>query len=118
MFFRFPSDALWNPERSVVEFGIAWANMRAWCGFPGACSNSCFQMPPPRNAASKPIIFTGPRLELIAELKLRQAVDRRRECRDHRSRSKGPGNPGALSTPYRLSPGRSMRAAQQASSGR
>ena len=22
MFFRFPPDARWNPERSVVEFGI------------------------------------------------------------------------------------------------
>jgi hypothetical protein len=22
MFFRFPPDASWNPERSVVEFGV------------------------------------------------------------------------------------------------
>ncbi len=39
-------------------------------------------------------------------------VDRRRECRDHRSRSAGKGNPGESPTPYRLSPGRFMRAAQ------
>jgi hypothetical protein len=54
MFFHFPADARWNPERSVVEFGIGSANMRVWCAFPG------FQKRRRRNAASKPIIFTGP----------------------------------------------------------
>jgi hypothetical protein len=28
MFVRFPPDARWNPERSVVEFGIGVASMK------------------------------------------------------------------------------------------
>ena len=35
VFFRFPPDARWNPECSVVEFGLVWASMKAWCVFPG-----------------------------------------------------------------------------------
>jgi hypothetical protein len=41
-----------------------------------------------------------------------QAVDRRRQRRDHRTRFAGAGSPGA--SPHRLSPGRFTRAAQQA----
>jgi len=40
MFFRFPPDARWNPERSAVEFGIGMGEYRAWCAFPGACSST------------------------------------------------------------------------------
>jgi hypothetical protein len=28
MFVRFPTDARWNPERSVIEFGIGVASMK------------------------------------------------------------------------------------------
>jgi hypothetical protein len=45
--------------------------VRAWCGFPGASSKSCFRRPPGLNFASKPIIFIG-RLEIIAERKVRR----------------------------------------------
>ena len=43
MFFRFPPDARWNPERFVVEFGIGVGE------YEGVVHD-----------ASKPIIFTGP----------------------------------------------------------
>jgi hypothetical protein len=59
MFFCFPPDARWNPERSVVEFGIGVGEYEGVVRVPGACSKSCFQRPPRPNAASKPITSTG-----------------------------------------------------------
>src|SRR6516225_6602407 len=51
-------DGVPNETPSSSESG--WATMKAWCGYPGACSKSCFRRPPRLNDASKPIIFIGP----------------------------------------------------------
>jgi hypothetical protein len=60
MFFRFPPDARWNPERSVVEFGIGIGEYEGVVRFSGACSKSCFQVSRRLNTALKATIFTGP----------------------------------------------------------
>src|SRR5712671_4118661 len=112
---RFPPDARWNPERSVVEFGIGLGEYEGLV----RVSRRVFQLllldasTPERCLETDHLQRT--RLEIVAERKVRrQAVDRRPECRDHLSRSAGTGSPGAPSTPHRPSPGRFIRAAQQA----
>jgi hypothetical protein len=60
MFFRFPPDARWNPDRITVEFGIGVGEYEGVVrAFPGASSKSCYWKPSRLNAASKPTIFTG-----------------------------------------------------------
>lgn len=114
MFFRFPPDARWNSERSVVEFGIGVGEYEGVVRI----SRRVFQIllpeaptpercleayPPPDPARTHRGTEGSP-----------QAVDRRGQCRNHRSRFAGTVCPGASSAPHRLSPGRFMRAAQQA----
>ena len=115
MFFRFPPDARWNPDQNAVEFGIGVGEYEGVVrGFPArvpntACRGSHTRTLPRSLPSSSDSARTHRRAEGSS-----QAVDRRWECRDHRSRSAGTRNPGASSTPHRLSPGRFMRAAQQA----
>jgi hypothetical protein len=60
MFFRFPPDTRWNPERSVVEFGIGIGDYEASFACPGASFSSYSRKAQLLNAASKPITFTVP----------------------------------------------------------
>jgi hypothetical protein len=114
MFFRFPPDARWNPECSVVEFGIGVGEYEGVV----RVSRRTFQillpeapytrtmprsLPPSPNPAR-----THSRAESSAA-----AVDRRRQRRDHRSRSERTRRPGASRAPHRISPGCFMRATQQ-----
>ena len=115
MFFRFPPDARWNPERSLVEFGIGVGEYEGVVRI----SRRVFQILVPETLTPERCLegyyIHRPRFELIAERKVRRRqLNRRWERRDHRSRSSGTGSPGASSTSHRLSPGRFMRAAQQA----
>lgn len=59
MFFRFPPDARWNSERSVVEFGIGVGEYEGVVRVSGRVSESCFQRLRRLNAASKRTTFTG-----------------------------------------------------------
>jgi hypothetical protein len=43
MFFRFPLMHVGTPSALSSSSGSALANMRVWCGFPGACSKSCYR---------------------------------------------------------------------------
>ena len=58
MFFRFPPDARWNPDRNTVEFGIGVGEYESGV----RVSKRVFQIlvSQHRNGASKPIIFTRP----------------------------------------------------------
>ena len=72
MFFRFPPDARWNPERSVVEFGIGVGEYEGVV----RVSRRAFQillpesLPPERCLEAYHLHRT--RLELIAERKVRR----------------------------------------------
>jgi len=95
MFFRFPPDARWNPERSLVEFGIGVGEYEGVVRI----SRRVFQI----------LLPETPTPERCLEAYQPQAVDGRWECRDHRSRSAGTrGRTG--SAPDWLSPGRFMTA--------
>ena len=59
MFFRFPPDARWSPERAVVEFGIGVGEYEGVVRVSRRVFKSCFQRPPRLNGASKAITFTG-----------------------------------------------------------
>ena len=59
MFFRFPPDARWNPERSLVEFGIGVGEYEGVV----RVSRRVFQILLPETPTperSKRTIFTGP----------------------------------------------------------
>jgi hypothetical protein len=105
MFFRFPPDARWNPDRNTVEFGIG---ARFPARLPNPATGSPHARTLPRNLSPSP---DKARTHRGAEGSP-HAVDRRRQCRNHRSRFAGTGNPGATSTPHWLSPGLPMRAQQ------
>jgi hypothetical protein len=55
MFFRFPPDARWNPERSLVEFSVGVGEYEGVVRI----SRRVFQILL-SDAASKRTIFTGP----------------------------------------------------------
>jgi hypothetical protein len=55
MFFTFPEDARWSPERSAVEFGIGIGEHKGVV----RVGRRVFH-PQRRNAASKPTICTEP----------------------------------------------------------
>ena len=113
MFFRFPPDARWNPERSMVEFGIGVGEYEGVVRI----SRRVFQILVPETLTPERCLESyhlhRTRLDRRTEGSP-QAIDRRWECRDHRSRSAGTASSGALLTPHRLSPDCFMRAAQQA----
>jgi hypothetical protein len=60
MFFRFPPDARWNPEHSVVEFGIGIGDYEGVVRAPRRVFQTLLPEAPLLNAVSKPTIFTGP----------------------------------------------------------
>ncbi len=60
MFFTFPEDARWNPERSTVEFGIGVGEYEGVVRVPRRVFQRLLDQSPTLNAASKPIICTGP----------------------------------------------------------
>jgi hypothetical protein len=60
MFFRFPPDARWNPERSVVEFGIGIGEYEGVVRVSRRVFQILVSEPPRLNGALKPTIFTGP----------------------------------------------------------
>ena len=70
MFFRFPPDARWNPDRNVVEFGIGVGE------YEGRVSRRVFQIllpeaPTPERCLEAYYLYRT-RLALIAECKLRR----------------------------------------------
>ena len=72
MFFRFPPDARWNPERSVIEFGIGVGEYQGVV----RVSRRVFQillpdMPTPERCVEAYHLHRT-RLELIAERKVRR----------------------------------------------
>ena len=95
MFFRFPPDARWNPERSVVEFGIGVGK------YDGVVrvSRRVFQILLPEAPTPERCLeayhLHRTRLELIAERKdserLRGPVVCSPEFRDPRWSISGPG---------------------------
>ena len=60
MFFRFPPDARWNPERSLVEFGIGVGEYEGVVRISRRVFQILLPETPTPNAASKRTIFTGP----------------------------------------------------------
>jgi hypothetical protein len=58
MFFRFLPDARWNPERSVVEFGIGVGEHEGVVRVSRRVFQSYYQRPPHPNGVSKAITFT------------------------------------------------------------
>jgi hypothetical protein len=59
MFFRFPPDARWNPDRNTVEFGVGVGEYEGLVRVSGACSKFCFRKRRYPKGASKAITFTG-----------------------------------------------------------
>jgi hypothetical protein len=114
MFFRFPPDARRNPDRNAVEFGIGVGEYEGVV----RVSWRVFQILVPETLTPERCLeafhLRRTRFELIAERKASpQAVDRGRQCRDHRPRSSR-ARRSTESISDRLSSDRSMKAAQQA----
>ena len=112
MFFRFPPDARWNPDRNAVEFGIGVGDYEGVV----RVSRRVFQILLPESPTPERCLeayhLHRTRLELIAERKVR-----RRQLTDDGNveitgrdpqRTRGPTG----ITPDRLSTGRSVTAAQ------
>jgi hypothetical protein len=112
MFFRFPPDARWNPERSIVEFGISVGEYEGVV----RVSRRVFQILLPETPTPERCLESyhlhRTRLEFIAERKVR----RRQLTDDATSRSLvaicGSGSP-TNNTPDWLSPGDFMRAVRE-----
>jgi hypothetical protein len=72
MFFRFPPDARWNPERSLVEFGIGVGEYEGVVRI----SRRVFQILLPKTPTPERCLeayhLHRTRLEFIAERKVRQ----------------------------------------------
>jgi hypothetical protein len=60
MFFRFPPDARWNPDRKAVEFGIGVGEYEGSVRVSTRVFQILLPEAPRPDDASKPIIFTGP----------------------------------------------------------
>ena len=60
MFFRFPPDARWNPDRNAVEFGIGVGDYEGVVRVSRRVFQILLPQAPRLNDASKPIIFIGP----------------------------------------------------------
>jgi hypothetical protein len=106
MFFRFPPDARWNPERFAVEFGIGIGDYEGTVRVSRRVFQSLLDQSPTPERCLEAYHLHRTRLELIAERKLRRRQltdDGNVEItgRDLRER----GRPGALSTSQRLSLG-------------
>jgi hypothetical protein len=60
MFFRFPPDARWNPDRNAVEFGIGVGEYEGVVRVSRRVFQILLPEAPRPNGASKPTIFTEP----------------------------------------------------------
>jgi hypothetical protein len=60
MFFHFPPDTRWNPQRSVVEFGIGVRDYEGVVRVSRRVFQRYSRRSLHRNGASKPTTFTGP----------------------------------------------------------
>jgi hypothetical protein len=72
MFFRFPPDARWNPERSVVEFGIGVGEYEGVVRVPRRVFQTLLDQSATPERCLEAYHLHRTRLELIAERKLRR----------------------------------------------
>src|SRR6516225_637633 len=72
MFFRSPPDALWNPERSVVEFGIEVGEYEGVVRVPRRVFQILLPETPTPERCLEAYHLHRTRLELIAERKVRR----------------------------------------------
>ena len=72
MFFRFPPDARWNPERSVVEFGIGVGEYEGVVRVPRRVFQILLPEAPTPERCLEAYHLHRTRLEFIAERKVRR----------------------------------------------
>jgi hypothetical protein len=72
MFFRFPPDVPWNPERSVVEFGIGVGDYEAVVRASRRAFQTLLPETPTPERCLEAYHLHRTRLELIAERKVRR----------------------------------------------
>lgn len=72
MFFRFPPDARWNPERSAVEFGIGIGEYEGTVRVSRRVFQSLLDKSPTPEWCLEAYHLHRTRLELIAERKVRR----------------------------------------------
>ncbi len=72
MFFRFPPDARWNAERSVVEFGIGIGDYEGVVRVPRRVFQGLLDETPTPQRCLEAYYLHRTRLELIAERKVRR----------------------------------------------
>jgi hypothetical protein len=72
MFFRFPPDARWNPQRSVVEFGIGIGEYEGVARVSRRVFQILLSEAPTRERCLEAYHLYRTRLELIAERKVRR----------------------------------------------
>jgi Protein of unknown function (DUF1488) len=72
MFFRFPPDARWNPERCAVEFGIGVGDYEGVVRVPRRVFQILLPEAPTPERCLEAYHLHRTRLELIAERKLRR----------------------------------------------
>jgi hypothetical protein len=72
MFFRFPPDARWTPERSVVEFGIGVGDYEGVVRVPRRVFQHLLSESPTPERCLEAYHLHRTRLELIAERELRR----------------------------------------------
>jgi hypothetical protein len=65
VFFSFPEDARWNPDRSAVEFGVAVGDYEGVVCVSQRVFQHRLAETPTRNGALKPITFTEPALNSL-----------------------------------------------------
>jgi hypothetical protein len=71
MFFRFPPDARWNPERSAVEFGIGIGEYEGVVRVGRRVFQALLDQAPTTERCLEAYYVDRTRLELIAERKVR-----------------------------------------------
>jgi hypothetical protein len=72
MFFRFPPDARWNPERSVVEFGVGVGEYEGVVRVSRRVFQILLPEPPTPERCVEGYYIHRTRFELIAERKVRR----------------------------------------------
>jgi Protein of unknown function (DUF1488) len=71
MFFRFPPDARWNPDRNTVEFGVGVGEYEGMVRVSRRVFQSLLDQSPTPERCLEAYHLHRTRLELIAERKLR-----------------------------------------------
>jgi hypothetical protein len=72
VFFTFPHDARWNPERSAVEFGVAIGEYEGVVRVPRRTFQRLLADSPTPQRCVEAYHMNRTRLELIAERKIRR----------------------------------------------